>query len=571
MLEKAKQFVWKQKLNIVLLIMIAVFGAFYISQKEGYHMDEMLSFELANAEFTPWIVTTQPVGRLEKFVQNEIYGDTVWETWGNFFETVSDVLKNRGNSKLLSYKADVYPEPVWITQEQYQDYVAVGERDDFNYLSVYFNVKDDNHPPLHFMAVHTISSIFKGQVMPWMGCVINLLLVLGICVILLKIGKEFWGNEKIGVLACLLYAFSMAGVSTVLLIRMYAMLTFWCMFALYLHMKKLRSGEWESKNKLLIFVTFAGFFTQYYFVIFMLFLAVITLFLMKQKHWYYLRSMAIAAVIGSCVYPFSVLHVLFSGRGVESVQNLGSGLSGLGERFYYFGKIIKEEILGGTVGMCILLLVFVVAVIIGVCRKYARKTEVGKTPETDRCTGTESKKYLLQIAVPCVGYFLVAVKIAPFYADRYLMPVFPLFAVLLAVVIWKFFSGKWAFLVVALMLLPNIVTVTPSYLYKGYDHQLEIARQAEVPCICVYHGVGYYQNLMEFTYYPQTLMVTEEELFGRSRDRVLSEQDEFVLLMENGVDREKVYAYLSKEYGFEVSEVLLEKGVHGDHIVSCTK
>ena len=40
-------------------------------------MDELLTFELANAEFTPWIVTTQPVGRLEKFVQNEIYGDTV--------------------------------------------------------------------------------------------------------------------------------------------------------------------------------------------------------------------------------------------------------------------------------------------------------------------------------------------------------------------------------------------------------------------------------------------------------------------------------------------------------------
>jgi len=569
MLEKAKQFVWKQKLNIVLLIMIAVFGAFYISQKEGYHMDEMLSFELANAEFTPWIVTTQPVGRLEKFVQNEIYGETVWETWGNFFETVKDVLVNRGSSKLLSYKADVYSEPVWITQEQFKDYVTVGERDDFNYFSVYFNVKDDNHPPLHFMAVHTISSIFKGQVTPWMGCVINLFLVLGICVILLKIGKEFLENEKIGVLGCLLYAFSMAGVSTVLLIRMYAMLTFWCMLALYLHMKKLQSGEWECNNKLLIFVTFAGFFTQYYFVIFMLFLAVVTLFLMKQKHWYYLRSMAIAAVIGLCVYPFSVLHVLFSGRGVESVQNLSSGLSGLGERFYYFSKIIKEEVFGGTIGLCILLGLVVFALLIMWHRKYVRKAE--QTKETDAGILIDKKKYLLQMAVPCVGYFLVAVKIAPFYADRYLMPVFPLFAMLLAILVGKIFSGRWAFLVVVLMLLPNVIMVTPSYLYKGYERQVEIAKQAEVPCICVYHGVGYYQNLVEFTYYPQTLMVTEEELLDRTRDTVLSEQEELVLLLENGVDREQVYLYLENEYGFKVSKVLLEKGVHGDHIVYCMK
>ena len=240
MQEKAKQFIWKQKLNIVLLAFIAVLGSFYIAQKEGYHMDEMLSFELANAEFTPWIVTTQPVGRLEKFVQNEIYGDTVWETWGNFFDTVKDVLVNRGNSKLLSYKADVYEEPVWISSEQFLDYITVGERDDFNYLSVYFNVKDDNHPPLHFMALHTMSSIWKGEVMPWMGCAINLLLVLGICVLLLKICKEFLGSEKLGVLSCLLYGCSMAGISTVLLIRMYAMLTFWCIFALYLHMQKIK-------------------------------------------------------------------------------------------------------------------------------------------------------------------------------------------------------------------------------------------------------------------------------------------------------------------------------------------
>ena len=200
--------------------------------------------------------------------------------------------------------------------------------------------------------------------------------------------------------------------------------------------------------------------------------------------------------------------------------------------------------------------------------KYIRKTE--QTKKTDAGILTE-KKYLLQMAVPCVGYFLVAVKIAPFYADRYLMPVFPLFAMLLAILVGKIFSGRWAFLVVVLMLLPNVIMVTPAYLYKGYERQVEIAKQAEVPCICVYHGVGYYQNLVEFTYYPQTLMVTEEELLDRTRDTVLSEQEELVLLLENGVDREQVYSYLENEYGFKVSKVLLEEGVHGDHIVYCMK
>ena len=48
-------------------------------------MDELLSFELANGEFNPWIVPTQPQGRLAKFVENEIRGESFpkpWETSG---------------------------------------------------------------------------------------------------------------------------------------------------------------------------------------------------------------------------------------------------------------------------------------------------------------------------------------------------------------------------------------------------------------------------------------------------------------------------------------------------------
>lgn len=47
----------------VMLVCVAVF-CFFVSCKQGFHMDELLSFELANAEFNPWIVTTQPEGGL---------------------------------------------------------------------------------------------------------------------------------------------------------------------------------------------------------------------------------------------------------------------------------------------------------------------------------------------------------------------------------------------------------------------------------------------------------------------------------------------------------------------------
>ena len=169
---------WKkilpELLAVILCLGIMCVG---VSFKEGYHMDELLSFELANARYNPWIVPTQPEGRLAKFVREEIQGDSFPETVSNLTDTVKDVLQNRGNSKLLSYKADVYEEPVWISAEQFRDYVTVDGDDAFDYLSVYFNVKDDNHPPVHFMLLHTISSQSGRTLSSWLGCFINLVCV----------------------------------------------------------------------------------------------------------------------------------------------------------------------------------------------------------------------------------------------------------------------------------------------------------------------------------------------------------------------------------------------------------
>lgn len=568
-----------------MLALVLLVGCFFISRKEGYHMDELLSFELANAEFTPWIVTTQPEGRLEKFVKNEIYADSFGETCANIVDNVKDVLKNRGASKMLSYKADVYEEPVWISAQQFRDYIITDSRDNFNYLSVYFNVKDDNHPPLHFMALHTVSSVFQGRISPWMGCCINLVLILGICALLMKICSEFLRQpEETGWAVCALYGFSMAGIATLLLIRMYAMLTFFCVAALYLHMKKGKSGQWKDHNKLLIFVTVCGFLTQYYFVIFMLFLAGVTaVFLWKTEKknlLYYGRSMGISAVLGLCIFPFSILDVLYSERGVESVQNLGGGFSGLGERLVNFLYIIKEQVFGGSVGLGIFLLVITAAFVCWLFVKLGQDSELAKVKkkerEKQRKLNVDLKWHYYMVCVPCIGYFLVVVKIAPYYADRYLMPVFPLLALLVGVALsrsldflkgyLKAFGHRGVLMVLALLLvLPNLNMVTPAYLYEGYGWQEWMSKEyGDRACLCVYEGVGYYQNLVEFTNYKETLMVTKEELFGRSHDEVLEEENELVVLMKNNIDQAAVEEYLAEEYGFVPAAYLIRESVHED-------
>ncbi len=553
-----------------------------IAGKEGYHMDELLSFELANARFTPWIVPTQPEGRLEKFVKNEIDADSFGETVGNLAETVQDVLTNRGNSTMLSYVADVYEEPVWIEDEAFEDYITVDGKDAFNYLSVYFNVKDDNHPPLHFMLVHTMSSLFQGKIAPIMGCAINVAAVLGVMILLRKLGELLWEDRqkgaRAGLLAALLYGLSAGAMATTLLIRMYALVTFFCVAVCFLHVKKWKTDGFTQGNKKLILVTVLGFVTQYFFLFYCLILALVTAICLFAKKKYkqllcYIRSMVIAAVIGVGIFPFAISDVFSSGRGVQALDNLSEGFSGYGQRLMAFGEIVS----GRTFGV-LLWPLLVIAVVSAAAEYVAHRKESA----THRKESADVSLSLMMI-LPVAGYFFLAARMSPYQVDRYIMPIFP-FVVFL--VVWglakgvlllcdkfevsaKVRTGILAVCSICLILwqFAGICRYDGSYQYEGYAAQEQMAETySETPCICVYAGVGYYENLVEFTSYDKTLLVKTEELAGRKDKDSVTELSEVVVLVKYGADFEEVRGIMEENYGFLLDQFLIRESVHGDTI-----
>lgn len=569
---------WKKILpELLAVILCLILMGAGISRKEGYHMDELLSFELANARYNPWIVPTQPVGRLAKFVSEEIQGDSLGETVSHLKDTVTDVLQNRGNSKLLSYKADVYEEPVWITAGQFWDYVTVDGSDAFDYLSVYFNVKDDNHPPVHFMLLHTMSSVFQGTLSPWLGCGINLV-CLGITLwLLLRLGRQLADvfdlegkGRQLGTLAVLLYGMSTGALSTVLLIRMYGLLSCLCVALFSVHVEKWKNCGFARKNKGLIALTVLGFLTQYFFLFYCILLAAVMAAILLYHHrtrelWCYIRSMVIAAVIGLALFPFAVSDVFSSGRGTEALGNLASGLTGYGERLLAFGKILADR----TVGIP----VFLGGCVAGVILILGKGIRKGKEQ-------TGKKDALLLLIVPVLGYFLLASRMSPYLVDRYIMPLFPFMALGFSLVLCYF--GKrlaqvtgWrdrvveCGLVVLLLLVQGLrlAAYDGEYLYTGYDRQTDLAREyAELPCICVYAGVGYYENLPEFMEYTRTLLVTEDELENRKDTESVKTLGQIVVLMKQGVEKEKVISTLRDKYGYPAETVLLSGETHGDTI-----
>lgn len=563
------------------LICVAVVLCCFVACKEGYHMDELLSFELANAQFNPWIVPTQPEGRLAKFVREEIRGDSLGETLGNLADTVQDLVENRGDSKLLQYRADVYPEPVWIDAERFRDYLTVGEDDGFNYLSVYFNVKDDNHPPLHFMLLHTMSSLFRGTVSPFVGCFLNILAILGCCACFFCLGSLLEDRGILpagagrmgGICACLLYGLSPGGIATALLIRMYGWMTFFCVALFYLHVKKWLEGSFDKRNRGLAAVTVCGFLTQYFFLFYCLVLAAVAAVSLAAGKRYrelkaYIRTMVVAAVIGVAVFPFSIQDVFASGRGEEALHNLGQGLSGYGERLAAFGGILMR----GSFGSLLLGAVLLICMALALWLVRTRKSGAGTTEKRE-------KVLWLMLLLPCAGYFLLAARMSPYLVDRYIMPLFPFAAMLLALFLVRAFGSlgpgrRYLMVLPALVLgILNVASYDGTYLYRGYERQLEVAAQyGELPCVCLYDGLGYYYNLVEFTRYERTLLLTAAELENRQETADLTEPEKIVVLKKAGVEEEQALGALAR-YGWQVESLLLPEGesVYGDTVYLCTR
>ena len=454
--------------------------------------------------------------------------------------------------------------------------------DAFDYLSVYFNVKDDNHPPVHFMLLHTMSSLFPGTLSPWLGCTINLICV-GITLwLLLRLGRqlsEIFGMEEqerlLGILAVLLYGLSTGALASVLLIRMYCLLSCLCVALLSMHVEKWKEHGFDRSNKGLIAITVLGFLTQYFFLFYCLLLAAVTaagLLCSKRMRelWIYIRSMVVAAVIGLVLFPFAIADVFSSGRGVEALDNLASGFAGYGARLLAFARILADR----TVGDLLLGAGCAMAVVLAAVRWYRRsRGQELSMPQAVRGT-------LCMLIIPVVGYYLLASRMSPYLVDRYVMPVFPMIALLFALLLCCL--GKrlaraagWKERLVGIGLMALIIVVQGlrlasydgEYLYRGYGQQEQLAEEyASLPCICVYAGVGYYENLPEFMYYDRTLLVTAEELAERKDVDSLRMLDRVVVLIKPGVEEETVSSVLRERYGMEPEETLLSEGVHGDNI-----
>ena len=498
-----KTFVKENKTK-VLLFLIIVFQIMLVcltfSKNVGYFIDEVLSFSLANREGTGY-----------------------------------------------------YDPPVhmWLDKDWYLRNMTAQEGATFDFSIAYHNQEQDVSPPLYYMMLHGVCSLFPGQLSSWMGLGLNLFFYAGNIILLYFLGKKILHDEKAGLLIAALFGITYGAVNIAMFLRMYMMATFMLLFHLSVYIHYFEREKIPVRGYLLFTISAVlGSLTQYYFLVGAAFLGVwySLKFLYRKKYVelikYYL-SAGISAVIAIGCFPAMPRHILKSGRGAASFESLSSGdnyLFQIKEMFH----ILNEEMFGK------MLLILVAIILIGVVAMLLKKKAI---PSFD-------KRYWIPVIVVSVGYFMVITKVAPYQTDRYIMPVFPLSYFLVVgafYTISKHILNEKSSLLACMLIFGSLaviqLTTQPiDYLYEGYQKSNVAEQYTDEYCMVISDDTGYWhydlQALIQYKSFYWLKDMDNMELLENIAEKLESENS-FVLYGRNTWNLEEIFSYINENFGEE--------------------
>lgn len=306
----------------------------------------------------------------------------------------------------------------WMDRETYRNEFVVLPGERFQYGLVKQVQSWDVHPPMYYWVFHTAASFVPNVFSKWIGLSVNLFFH-GMNIILLTYlsylvsGRDF----RLSLLVTLAYGFSPAALSGVVFIRMYEMLTTFVLLCGILHMQAVeRKEEKLPVVRSLVpmaVVTYVGFLTQYYYFIFLFFLAFffcLWLLWRDRKVWNCLRygvSQAIAFGLAYLTYPAFPAQMFRGQRGAQATENFFD-LSNTLERVRFFLDLLNRYVFGH---FFFVLLLVIVLLAVTVRRQSSVRFGVG----------------FYMFLFTAAGYFLAVSKTALLLGEtsnRYQLPVY---------------------------------------------------------------------------------------------------------------------------------------------------
>lgn len=400
----------------------------------------------------------------------------------------------------------------WMDRETYRNEFVVLPGERFQYDLVRQVQSWDVHPPMYYWVFHTVASFFPGVFSKWIGLSVNLFFH-GINLLLLAwltylVSKK---DGKMVFLVNMVYGFCPAAMSGVVFIRMYEMLTTFVLLCAVLHMRVvLGDGSERAANRLptatlfvMAAVTYLGFLTQYYYFIFLFFLAdAFCLWLLWRDRRIgnclrYALMQGLAFCLAYLTYPAFPGQMFRGQRGAQATRNFFD-LSNTFERIGFFLDLLNGYVFG------YLLFVILLAVVALAVRVYWRRGK-RNAKQDQRSEKVRFGTAFWILLFTAAGYFLAVSKTALLLgntSNRYQLPIYGII-VLLALysckTLWRhavFVSGsrrtvaEAAALAFCLaMVVSGNVCAEVVFLYPEAGEAVALAREqaaAKIPVVYVY-------------------------------------------------------------------------------------
>ncbi len=278
----------------------------------------------------------------------------------------------------------------WMDSETYRKEFVVLPGERFQYGLVKQVQSWDVHPPMYYWVFHTAASLVPGVFSKWIGLSINLLFH-GINLILLTYLSYLVCERsgKTALFVTLFYGLTPAAMSGVVFIRMYEMLTVFVLLCAVLHVRavqRLQSEEGRGEKlpavRLLLpmaAVTYVGFLTQYYYFLFLFFMAIAfcSYLLWRDRNLYnclrYGAGQGIAFILAYLTYPTCLGQMFRGQRGAQATENFFD-LSNTVTRFRFFFDLLDEYVFGNLLSVFLLLIVVLALAVY--FRRHRRRADV---------------------------------------------------------------------------------------------------------------------------------------------------------------------------------------------------
>lgn len=404
-------------LLVIILIQIGVMF-FWFGKKEGVHVDEMYSLESAH------------------YLRSDVTRLTELEGWYGAWHTTDDFKQHFTVSGEQSFWAASFRDKLYL----------IGEISPYKIL------------------LNIVLSATPGEYSLVFPVLLNMLFFVLTQLMLYRISISIFDDKWNALLAPFFFGFSAGAVSMVLYIRMYAMIMFFSVFAVWLYMLLLREIK-VSIRTALIYITI-----------------LLSTYFSYLCHQYTVLLAAALAIVYSGMqiiskkWKWGVFHIGF-------LTILGSGYvlqSGKWKDFFYGSEagrarqtltIILERTMGewweflkdywttymkNALGGIVILVVIVVAILMAISYRKGKEDKLW-VPWKE-----QEKQALMLTSLTSIVFYLSLSRIAPDIVARYISYLFPIASVMIAILINHIFgdvSRKWiaggAILIAAMMIFTN--------------------------------------------------------------------------------------------------------------------